>query len=458
MSYVKNSASFRRRSNRSRARKRGAFTVGLLGFGLVWLIAHAHSTSSAPQATVATPPLLKPVPPSAPLPVWSGSDRSRVKKDLASAFAPAINGATGWSFAVVDSVGRTLFDDRANDAVAPASAQKLIVAASALDALGAGYRYHTIFADRDGIGSDGRIAGDLWLIGSGDPSLQSQDVRNGVGTLWRSGLRRIDGSLRVDVSALRGPELNSHWERRDNGQDYAAPVSAISLDGNTIESQQNAGGSEIKVWTPVANAAQYAATQAGAMLAARGVSTAGRPSIAAAPLDAVVLWDHRSAPLAALEAHMLFVSDNHYAEQLLRTVGGEIVGDSDDAGGIAAEEQFLQRLDVPMPGLRLYDGSGLSPDNRVAAITLARLLAQEEPKLYLLLPLGGRQGTLEDYDFTTALGRVRAKSGHLSDVAALAGYVTTMHHGRIAFAFIINGSRGDPDAAIVRAVDRLAML
>ena len=105
--------------------------------------------------------------------------------------------------------------------------------------------------------------------------------------------------------------------------------------------------------------------------------------------------------------------------------------------------------------LRLFDGSGLSPDDRVAAITIARLLYDNEPSLYLLLPLGGRQGTLEDYDFTSALGRVRAKSGHLSDVSALAGYANTLHHGRIAFAFMIDGSPGDPDAAIVRAVDRL---
>ena len=110
-----------------------------------------------------------------------------------------------------------------------------------------------------------------------------------------------------------------------------------------------------------------------------------------------------------------------------------------------------------MPGLKLFDGSGLSPQNRVAAITLARLLADNERALYHLLPLGGREGTLEDYDFTTALGRVRAKSGHLTDVSALAGYVTTVHHGRVAFAFLIDGSPGDPDSAIVRAVDRLAV-
>jgi D-alanyl-D-alanine carboxypeptidase/D-alanyl-D-alanine-endopeptidase (penicillin-binding protein 4) len=128
----------------------------------------------------------------------------------------------------------------------------------------------------------------------------------------------------------------------------------------------------------------------------------------------------------------------------------------DDAGGIAAERQFLERHGIPAPGLRLFDGSGLSGDNRVAAVTFARLLADQEPSLYLLLPRGGREGTLEDYDFTNALGRVRAKSGHLSNVSALAGYVTTQHHGRVSFAFLVDGSPGDADSAIIGAVDRLA--
>jgi serine-type D-Ala-D-Ala carboxypeptidase/endopeptidase (penicillin-binding protein 4) len=189
---------------------------------------------------------------------------------------------------------------------------------------------------------------------------------------------------------------------------------------------------------------------------ARGIVPAQRPAVGAAPLESVVLWDHRSAQLAALESHMLFVSDNHYAEQLLRTVGEEAVQIPSDSGGIAAEREFLDRHGIPAPGLRIFDGSGLSPGNRVAAITFARLLADREASLYLLLPRGGREGTLEDYDFTTALGRVRAKSGHLSNVSALAGYVTTQHHGRVSFAFLVDGSPGDPDAAIVRAVDRLA--
>lgn len=387
---------------------------------------------------------------------WSNGDRNKLRDELQSAFAPAIDGAAGWSLAVIGADGRTIYGDRANRAVAPASVQKLVVAATALDALGPQYRYHTLLAGPDAIGTNGVLAGDLWLIGSGDPSLQSDDLRSGIGVLARVGLHHIAGGVVVDDSALNGPEINSHWASDDDGQDYAPPTSAISVDGDTIESVADVGGVEQKVWTPMQEVPRYVAGRLNGMLLARGIVPAKRPAIGAAPLESVVLWDHRSLPLAALETHMLFVSDNHYAEQLLRTVGEEAMQMPDDAGGIAAERQFLERHGIPGPGLRLFDGSGLSPDNRIAASTLARLLADQEASLYVLLPRGGREGTLEDYDFTTALGRVRAKSGHLSNVSALAGYVMTQHHGRASFAFLVDGSPGDADTAIVRAVDRLA--
>lgn len=387
---------------------------------------------------------------------WSNGERDRLAGELHAAFSPALSGASSWSLAVIGADGRTIFEDRAQSAVAPASVQKLIVAATALDDLGPAYRYHTVFAAGEAIPQDGDLDGDLWLIGSGDPSLQSADLRNGIGVLERLGLRRIDGGVVVDDTTLNGPPLNPHWATDDNGQDYAAPTSAISLDGDTIESQREIAGVEQRVWTPMQDVPRYVGQRVNGMLAQSGVSAQKAPAVGGAPLESVVLWDHRSAPLDTLENHMLYVSDNHYAEQLLRTVGEESGGAATDAGGIAAEREFLARRGIPEPDLRLYDGSGLSPQNRVAAGTLARLLYDDEPSLYRLLPRGGRDGTLADYPFTTALGRVRAKSGHLSDVSALAGYVTTAGHGRVAFAFLVDGSPGDPDTAIVRAVDRIA--
>jgi D-alanyl-D-alanine carboxypeptidase/D-alanyl-D-alanine-endopeptidase (penicillin-binding protein 4) len=451
MSYVKTSVGYRRRSKRSRVRKRRVFAFALivtLATLTAWLWNDGRGGALGHGVSAKSPTTIAPL--SVQAPRWTNSQRLALDSALRGAFAPALDGAASWSLAVVGPDDQMIYDDRSSDAVAPASVQKLIVAASALDALGPNYRYHTVFAAREPAG-DGVLEGNLWLAGSGDPSLQSSDVRNGIAVLWRSGLRRIDGSVVVDATAMSGPAYNPHWGADDAGQDYAVPTSAISLDGDTIESSDDGQ----PVWTPMQDVQRYVAGQTQEMLRARGVLVSTLPGVGAAPLGTVVLWNHKSAPLRELETHMLFVSDNHYAEQLLRTVGQEVTGESSDDGGVDAERLFLTRVGIPSPGLRLLDGSGLSRSNRVAAITVARLLVAEEPSLYGLLPRGGRDGTLADYDFTTALGRVRAKSGHLSNVSSLAGYVSTLHHGRVAFAFLIDGSPADPDASIVRAVDRL---
>lgn len=451
MSYVKTSVGYRTRSKRSRVKKRRLFAFVLLAtvgaLAVLWNDEHSAGGRSVIAKTIAPPATHA-------APAWSAAQLARMHAALRDAFAPALTGARSWSLAVRAADGQTIFSNGANHAVAPASVQKLIVAAGALEMLGPNYRYHTIFASDAPLGA-GVLGGNLWLVGSGDPSLQSSDLRNGIATLYRAGLRRIEGGIDVDATALRGPGLNPGWNTDDDGQDYAAPTSAISVDGDTIETHQIVDGVDQPLWTPMQDVPSYIAGRMQTMLRARGIALAGRAAVSGAPLQSVVLWDHRSAPLRDLETHMLFLSDNHYAEQLLRTLGGEVNGEADDAGGVTAERAFLAAHGIPAPGLRLIDGSGLSHRNRVAAGTIVDLLASQEAALYSILPLGGREGTLADYDFTTALGRVRAKSGHLSDVSALAGYATTLHHGRVAFAFLIDGSPANPDSAIVRAIDRL---
>jgi D-alanyl-D-alanine carboxypeptidase/D-alanyl-D-alanine-endopeptidase (penicillin-binding protein 4) len=456
MNYVKNSASFRKRSRRSRGLRRRFFALALL---LVCATAAAlaiarHSASKPPRARVEPA-----VPRAIAAPGWSPLARRRLRAALDAAFAPALDGADRWSLAVVGG-GELIYDNHAYDAVTPASVQKLIVAATALHDLGPRYRYHTIFAAVRSIGSDGVLPGNLWLVGSGDPSLQTGDLRNGVAALAGLGLRRIAGSVAVDAGAMDGPAVNPHWSAEDDSQAYGAPISAVSLDDDARRVRQSVDGDPQTFWEPVGNVPRYVDGVLRHLLAEHGIHADDPPAVDPAPLDSIVLWDHRSAPLRDLEATMLFVSDNHYAEQLLRTIGGEESGRADDAGGLAAERRFMSEWGVPQPGARLLDGSGLARGNRVAAVTLATLLSDEQLHngnlLYLLLPLGGRQGTLDDYDFTSALGRVRAKTGHITGVSSLAGYVNTRHHGRVAFAFLINGSPGDPDAAIIRAVDRLA--
>ena len=513
---MKNSASYKNKSRRSRGRKR-RFIAGLVLLAVViatvvWVVRALHHSSTVAEQTTAPIERIvhKPVF-ATPAPAWSLADRGRAQVAVRDAFASAIAGTDTYTLCVVDANGNVLYDDRASNAVTPASVQKLVIAETSLSKLGARYRFHTIAAAQRGIGSDGALDGNLWVVGSGDPSLRSDDMARGVETLAQNGLRRVTGGIVVDPSSMRGPEINPHWSASDVDEDYDAPTSGVSLDGDTVEFRvygtnygaparivtvprsdmvrtyggvRTSGGDDVivggtgtpnefqfsgtippgteeKYWLPVHGIPRYVGAVVSRLLNDHGIATGARPSVGGAPIDAVVLWDHRSQVLPALVQHMLFLSDNHFAEQLLRTVGGDASDRADDAGGIAAEREFLRARGVPMPGLRLVDGSGLARANRIAAVTLARMLSDAElrdggAELYPLLPQGGKQGTLKSYPFTTALGRVRAKSGHIGGVDSLAGYVTTRHHGRLAFAFMINGSPGDPDGAIVRALDRLA--
>ncbi|HEY8313579.1 MAG TPA: D-alanyl-D-alanine carboxypeptidase/D-alanyl-D-alanine-endopeptidase [Candidatus Baltobacteraceae bacterium] len=481
----------------------------MLTVAIVWIV-HRRRHDVAPQplaVPTATPATV--IAPAAP--AWSYAQRAALRRALHASLDRATAGAGAWSCVVLGRRGDVLFDDRAMRPAMPASSQKLIVASTALHDLGPAYRFHTLFAaGRKPV--NGTLEGDLWVAGSGDPSLRSPDLRAGVSVLRRNGLHAIDGSIVVDGSAIAGEEINPLWNADDANEDFEVATSGISLDEDTVEFDvtgttpgapariqtepsgdavqysgsiaTSASGDDViiaatdapnrfiasgvippgvteKYWVPVHGIPQYVGSVLTRMFKLRGITVARPPATGIVPLRTVVLWDHRSAPLRDLVHDMLFASDNHYAEQLMRVAGGLDGAAATDAHGISAERSFLRGIGVPTPGIHVVDGSGLAHANRVAAITLAGILSYEQRvpggnPLYLLLPRGGADGTLKHYRFTSALGRVRAKSGHLSDAEALAGYVTTRHHGRVSFAFIVNDSPGDPDDAIVSAVDKLS--
>jgi len=383
------------------------------------------------------------------------------------------------------------------------------VGAGVLSQFDSGYRFHTrcasVLPPRDCV-----IAGDLWLAGSGEPSLRSDDLRGCIQKLRSAGIRAIEGGVAVDASALSGPELNPYWDPADANEDFMAPTSGISIDEDTVEFRVagTAAGLSARVrvkppsgavsffgsivtgyaddvviaamgtpgvfrlsgtippgkrhtfYLPVHDIPHYAGVVVSGFFREAGISVARGTRTGKIPRDAQTLWDHPSPALTQLVHHMMIFSDNHFAEQFLRVLG-VTRGRADDAHGIAAERAVLKSEGIPMPGLHLVDGSGLAGANRIAAITLVRLLAHSDADergnaLYPLLARGGLDGTLKWYHFSQASGRVRAKSGHLASVSALAGYVNTRHHGRVAFAFMFNGVRDAADPAAVAAIDRIA--
>lgn len=474
---------------------------------LVLLGACAHR-GAAPTVRVASPP---PAQPAAALTV---AQRAQLTHRLDAIFAPF--SASPHSLCVIDASQAPVYARGCSRALSAASVQKIIVAASALRYLGASYRFHTQLASQQAA-AQGTLSDDLWLLGSGDPIFTSDDLRGGVKILARSGLRRVAGGVAVDGSVLSGPERNPLWDPTDYNYGFAASTSGVSLDQDTVEfhvhptaagaparielkppartiafsgtvmtvgagspteitieptgpadafvvrGQIANAGHEAVYYVPVTRVADYVADVLETMLEARNIETARGPRTGIAPHNLSVLWDHKSPPLRFTVAKMLYESNNHIAEQLLRTIGRAQGGRGDDAHGIAAEIAFLRGTGVPLDGIHVVDGSGLAAANRVSALTLATLLARAERApggntLYFALPRGGIEGTLKRYPFGAARGRVRAKSGHIDGVASLAGYVSTRRHGRLVFAYVLDAPvyRDTADAVLVRAVDALA--
>ncbi|HYZ16747.1 MAG TPA: D-alanyl-D-alanine carboxypeptidase/D-alanyl-D-alanine-endopeptidase [Candidatus Acidoferrum sp.] len=427
-------------------------------------------------------------------PPWSAADVRALQAQLREAFGGAELANSG--IAVVDAAGRPLFVRRERTPMTPASTFKLLVSASAYRILGPRFRFTTTLEAQDDP-SDGTIHGDVYLVGSGDPTLTRDDLRAGIGALYQAGIRKITGSIVADASAFSGPEVNRFWDPDDLQYDYAAGTSALSLDQGTVEfdvipttpgaparivanpssdavrwtgsvmtsyttmltiqraPEKNdftfdgriAAGAQQAFWRPVIGMPLYAAGVARMMLRQRGIEVDGGIRTGLAPLTPAVLWRHRSAPLSEIVKQMLLVSNNHFAEQLLRAVGAT-TGAGTEASGGRVERAVLKQTEVPDEGLRIVDGSGLAPVDRVAPLTLALLLAHTAAEstgtqFVRELPRAGIEGTVKYHQLTDGLGRVRAKSGHIEGVNALAGYVDTRRHGRVSFVIIVNGPNAD---------------
>jgi D-alanyl-D-alanine carboxypeptidase/D-alanyl-D-alanine-endopeptidase (penicillin-binding protein 4) len=420
------------------------------------------------------------------------------------------------ALAILAADGSVLYSHRANVPMTPASTLKLVVAATALDLFGPQHRFETSFVVLDEPGPDGVLHGSLWLVGGGDPLLTSDDLRGGVGALRRLGIRQIDGPVIVDDGAFAGPEQNSRWDPGDLEEGYAAATSALSLDQGTVEFhvvptvpgrparvtidppndditidgtiqtgwttdltiKRRAGdasnafvvdgtvgpGAMQKYWKPVLGIPSYVGGALVALLAQQKIVVTGGAQNGTSPLVGETLWLHRSQPLAAIVGEMLVHSNNHSAEQLLRLIGERSGRPGTDEAGLAFERSELRRLGVLHPHMTAYDGSGLAPSDKIASLALAQVIAAalrgpNRGAFLLSLPRVALEGTVRYHELHAALGRARAKSGHLRDVNALAGTVQTHAHGRVAFAFLVNDPRSESQAvykAQDRALDALA--
>jgi D-alanyl-D-alanine carboxypeptidase/D-alanyl-D-alanine-endopeptidase (penicillin-binding protein 4) len=175
--------------------------------------------------------------------------------------------------------------------------------------------------------------------------------------------------------------------------------------------------------------------------------------------DATTFWTHDSQPLAALLGPRFWIpSDNLFAELLLKELGLVTAGKPGTTDtGIAYEKQWLQRIGIDPATVTLADGCGMSQYDRITPRDLVTILQHDwnGPNRQLVLdslPVGGARGTIEGIAGTDAAGRVFAKTGSMMHVRGLAGYLATLHHGPVTFAFEVDDWNGAyPALAALRA-------
>ncbi|WP_051969688.1 D-alanyl-D-alanine carboxypeptidase/D-alanyl-D-alanine endopeptidase [Kitasatospora azatica] len=264
---------------------------------------------------------------------------------------------------------------------------------------------------------------------------------------------RVSG--RVDTGAAGG-EDTVRVDRRPGGNEIVLTGSLPAAGGPTEE------------WVAVDDPARLTATVFTAALARHGVTVRGGVREGQAPGDAVVLATHDSAPLSALMVPFLKLSNNGIAEHLVKEIGRVRAGSGSWTAGLDRVRDFLHRSGLEPTAARQVDGSGLSRQNLMTSQRLVSLLrfARQQPWFatwYDALPVAGDPrrmvgGTLTNrLRGTPADGRVHAKTGSMTGVDALAGYLDRPDGHTLAFSILLNNFAGDTPRPVIDAfVVRLA--
>jgi D-alanyl-D-alanine carboxypeptidase/D-alanyl-D-alanine-endopeptidase (penicillin-binding protein 4) len=361
--------------------------------------------------------------------------------------------------------GRVLFDQEGADVAPPASTAKLAVAVAALQVLGPDAHLTTRVVQGSG-------PSQLVLVGGGDPTLSGPaavgPVNPGYPTpaslaalaqqtaaqLHARGITTI--SLGYDASMFVGPTLAPGWKPIYQTEGDAAPVSALEVDEGHPDPARTA---------TAADPAAAAAGEFARLLTSDGVTVTAVPTGAHAVPANPMIASVTSPPMSELVQRMLGRSDNDLAEALSRQVAIATGHPASFAGGVAAVKAAIASLGIDPSGLAMVDASGLSPLDRVTPATLVALLrlaidpghAQLAPIL-VGLPVAGFSGTLSGrFGGLAAAGAgvIRAKTGTLDGVVALAGYLQDSSGATLVFATIVTGVAKTATSATEAAVDRL---
>ena len=459
----------------------------------------------------------------------AAADSGGLAQDLDRLLAdPRLAGASaGLVVRDVDS-GDLLYSRTSAARLQPASNGKLLTSAAALEVLGPDYRFSTGVLT-DGTRHGSTLTGDLYLRGTGDPTMLAADYSALAAAIAASGVRVVSGDLVADDTWFDPVRLGPGWAWDDEPYYYDAQVSALTIapdtdydagsvivrvrpgvaggpavvtvdpptdyltvdnragtgaagSGTSIAADRDHGTNTVHVtgsiaadaapdqeWVAVWNPTALVASVFRKALRDNGVRVVGGTEYRATPAGARELASHRSMPLRELLVPFLKLSNNMHADALVKAAGRAASGVGSWDAGTAALGDAVRGLGVDPGALRMVDGSGLSRMDNVAPDQLAALLvaARRRPwyaDWYRALPIAGEPdrmvgGTLRNrMRGTPAAGNVHAKTGSMTGVTALSGYVTAANGQHLAFSLVQNNFVSAPprdleDAVAVRLAE-----
>lgn len=398
----------------------------------------------------------------------------------------------------------SLYTHNIHQPLTPASTMKILTAEAALLYLGSGYRFSTqLLTDAQSV-KNGVLQGNLYVVLSGDPSLTYNDLGDLISALQSHQIQAISGNVYIDNTAYDQRFYGPGWVWKDKNYCYAAPISAsiinhncvpfqvtpakvtgraaqvvtspkyfyptiknsvittsgksrssvrlskqagssIALDGQMSKGRHGYGITYVVTDIPDYNRALFKS-----LLRQQGIKVYGTVTFGSAPAKLSVVNTHASKPLNELVTEMLKKSDNIIAGALFKKLGQLYFNQqgSWENGSLAVSKILAKNAHLDITGLRILDGSGLSPDNLATPSQMMQVLDfayHHYPTSYdfiSALPVAGVDGTLKHRMYNIAR-KVRAKTGTISGVVSLTGYTVSADKEPLAFVIMINGNKGN---------------
>jgi D-alanyl-D-alanine carboxypeptidase/D-alanyl-D-alanine-endopeptidase (penicillin-binding protein 4) len=486
----------------------------------LWALPAAAQQPAAPAAPVGLPALTAP-------PAEPGPRRDWLRTRLDELFTlPALASAKLSVVVTEPDSGKVLYARGEKLGLNAASNVKIFTSAAALALLGPEYRWKTAVygparAGGRWLNPGGEVAGDLYLRGSGDPTLSTRDLTELAGELAALGLRKVRGGLVVDSSLFEGGSVGPAYDQKVDSAAFRAPSSAASLNGNailvTITPAASAGAAARVVLDPPS---PYFVISGRVITASKGpavplvetsdagngqtrITLSGRIRAGSEPryflrrvvhperfLGATFLqilqkrgitfdkplrhealpagegWralaTHDSPPLAVVMHELNKKSSNFAAEQVIRTLGAEVVGRPGTWDkGLEAVARYLESLGLARGSYKMANGSGLYDSNRFSAEQIAAVLRAAmrdfriSGEFMASLALAGADGTLgHRMGGTLAERYVRGKTGTLANVSCLSGVAGAPGQRPVVFSMLMNEVANPLEARVIQ--DRAA--